>query len=230
MADMDVNAVPVNATPMNDAPMAPVKYAGFWVRYVAYVVDSLILFIPITIIVLTVDIVFGLNSQSTNGRLIGEIFELLVIWTYFVWMTYAVGATLGKMLVGIRVHSDSFGKLSFGRVLLRETIGKFISGIIFLIGYIIAGFTDRKRALHDMFAHSVVVYKNPAKPHGAGLVIGVIIATILPILAILVILSSVVLVSLSTAREKSQEAQTQYQQTQAQEQVYVNQIQSSTGQ
>jgi type II secretory pathway pseudopilin PulG len=148
----------------------------------------------------------GLISVAAGGQnnlaiFFSDFAILFIFWIYFVLMTHYAGATLGKMLVGIRVQSDTFGRLSFGRVLLRETIGKFISGLIFSIGFIIAGFTDRKRALHDMFAHSVVVYKNPEKPHGAGLVVGIIIATILPLIAILGILSSIVLVSLNTARQ-----------------------------
>jgi Tfp pilus assembly protein PilE len=121
-------------------------------------------------------------------------------------MTYYKGATLGKMMVGITVKADDFQKLSFGRVLLRETIGKFVSSIILGIGYIIAGVTQRKQALHDKFAHSVVVYKDPSNPSKAGLIIGIIIAAILPALAILGILASVVLVSLNVARQKGQDA------------------------
>ncbi len=204
---MNMNTAPASAAPMNEVPMAPVKYAGFWVRYVAYVVDSLILFIPNLIVSLVVGLLALSIFGPTAARIVQYIAEFLVIWIYFVLMTYYAGATLGKMLVGVHVQSDSFGKLSFGKVLLRETIGKFISGLIILIGYIMAAFTGKKQALHDKIAHSVVVYKNPAKPHGAGLVVGIILAVIVPILVFVGILSSVVLVSLNSARQKGQDAQ-----------------------
>jgi uncharacterized RDD family membrane protein YckC/Tfp pilus assembly protein PilE len=205
MADM--NTV---SAPMNSAPVAPVKYAGFWIRYVALIVDSLILFIPNVIIQFIFAFILvsaGFASTSITTRIISELVNLLVFWIYFVAMTYGAGATLGKMMVGITVKSDTLQKLSLGRIVIRETIGKLISGIILFIGYIIAAFTQKKQALHDTFAHSVVIYKDPSKPHTAGLVIGIIIAAILPIIAIIAILSSIVLASLSDARQNAQGAQ-----------------------
>jgi type II secretory pathway pseudopilin PulG len=110
------------------------------------------------------------------------------------------------MLVGITVKSEDFQHLSLGRVLLRETIGKFVSEIILCIGYIMAGFTAKKQGLHDKFARTVVIYKDPAQSHRVGLIVGIVIAAILPIIAIIGILASVVLVSLNTARTKAQDA------------------------
>ena len=188
-----------------------VKYAGFWIRYVAVTVDSIILAILILILqigLVTLVSVPGSEAPSaTVTRILVIFFELLISWVYFSLMTYYKGATLGKMMVGITVKSDNFQNLSFGKVLLRETIGKFVSGIILGIGYIIAGVTQKKQALHDTFAHSVVVYKDPSKPHTVGLVIGIILAAVLPIIAIFGILSSIVLVSLNVARQKGKDAQ-----------------------
>jgi len=189
-------------------PTAPVKYAGFWVRWVAIAVDGLVLIIPVGIAQFAVGLVLaGVGLPAVGVKIVSSLVYTLITWLYFSLMTYNKGATLGKMLVGVTVKSDDFQKLSLGRVLLRETVGKFVSGIILGIGYIIAGVTQRKQALHDKFAHSVVVYNGPSKPHHAGLIVGIIIAVILPALAILGILSSVVLVSLNTARQKGQDAQ-----------------------
>ena len=167
----------------------PVKYAGFWIRWVAIIIDSFVLTIPIFILqIILVAIMSSPGSEASSAGTAGALARLLgtlISCIYFSLMTYYKGATLGKMLVGITVKSDDFNKLSFGRVLLRETIGKFVSGIILGIGYIIAGVTQRKQALHDKFAHSVVVYKDPSNPRKAGLIIGIIIATILPAIAIL---------------------------------------------
>ena len=201
-----------------------VKYAGFWIRFVAINVDMIIVFLingiiqlPLTLYkslpILSQSNPFDPNninkySHSSLGlTILSEVLGMLIIWAYFSLMTYYKGATLGKMLVGITVKSDSLEKLSFGRVLLRETVGKLVSQIILGIGYIIAGVTQNKQALHDMFAHSVVVYKDPSKPHTTGLVIGIIIAFALPLIAIMGILSSVVLVSLNVARQKGNDAQ-----------------------
>jgi len=189
-------------------PIVTVKYAGFWIRFVATIVDSLILSIPFVIARFGVGIIFTSSGLSTKIlAIIGLLASMLIGWIYFILMTHNKGATLGKMLVGITVKSDDFQKLSLGKVILRETIGKFVSGIILYIGYIIAGFTKRKQALHDKFAHSVVVYKDPSKSHRTGLILGIIIAAILPVIAMVGILSSVVLASLNVARQKSQDMQ-----------------------
>jgi uncharacterized RDD family membrane protein YckC/type II secretory pathway pseudopilin PulG len=198
-------------------PPVSVKYAGFWIRFVAFMVDSLIL-APVNIIVgftigFIIGFVLGLTGQAQHSsdlffRILGLSIDIVVPWIYFSLMTYYNGATLGKMLVGITVKSEDLGRLSFGRVLIRETVGKLVSEIILFIGYIIAGVTQKKQALHDMLAKSVVVYKNPEKPHGAGLVVGIIIAVLIPFgIAIIGILSSIVLVSLNVARQKAQDAQ-----------------------
>ncbi|MDD5165258.1 MAG: RDD family protein [Candidatus Pacebacteria bacterium] len=200
---------PVAPTGTVPTPPVNVKYAGFWVRFVAIMVDSLIIAIPIAMTQFLLGLILIKNpgSATQTAGALSYVVSLLLTWTYFTLMTYYSGATLGKMLVGITVKSDSFEKLSFGKVLLRETLGKFVSQIILCIGFIIAGFTAKKQGLHDMFAHSVVIYKDPAKPHTAGLVVGIIIACILPMIAIFGIMSSVVLVALSSARQKGQDAQ-----------------------
>ncbi len=197
---------PAGAVP---TPPVNVKYAGFWVRFVAIMVDTLIIAIPIGVIQFILGLILmksAVSSTQASGVL-SYLVSLLFTWTYFSLMTHYYGATLGKMLVGITVKSDNFEKLSFSKVLLRETVGKFVSQIILCIGFIIAGFTEKKQGLHDMFVHSVVVYKDPSKPHTAGLVVGIIIACVLPVLAIVGILSSVVLVSLSAARQAGNDAQ-----------------------
>ncbi len=194
-------------------PQPPVKYAGFWVRYVAAAVDGIILAVPIIIIefVLGASTITTINSSATMSpniaaQFTGTAINLLVTWIYYVFMTNAFGATLGKMLVGIHVQANNGQKLALGNILLRETIGKLISAMLLLIGYIMAAFTSQKQALHDKIAGSVVVYKDPSHPSRIGLVVGIIIAVIIPLIAILGILASVVLVSLSTARMQGHQA------------------------
>lgn len=217
-AESDINeafAVAANAGATN-VPQAPgaapgaVKYAGFWIRWVALMVDSLIVSIGVflvqVVIVMATGAPAGGSAPSRTTYSISQLVYLIVTWAYFALMTHYQGATLGKMLVGITVKSDDLGKLPFGRVLLRETVGKLVSGIILAIGYIMAAFTQKKQALHDKFAHSVVVYKDPAKQNSAGLIVGIVIAAILPMIVIFGILSSVVLVSLGDARDKAKDA------------------------
>lgn len=206
-------AVPVPPKPSMSAPSAApsatqtqsvpnasgVKYAGFWIRFVAVMVDGLILIIP--------SIIIGIIFQLIGGQALARFATIITTWVYAIVLVNAYGATLGKKLVGITIKSDDLQKLSIGRIILRETVGKLVSGIIIFIGYIIAAFTGKKQALHDYMAHSVVVYKDPSQKHTAGLIVGIIIACILPLLAILGIFSSIVLVSLNSARTLGKDAQ-----------------------
>ena len=68
-------------------------------------------------------------------------------------------ATLGKLALAIKVTDLNGNRISFGRASGRY-FAKIISGLIFCIGYIIAGFTEKKQALHDMIANCLVVNVN----------------------------------------------------------------------
>ena len=86
-----------------------------------------------------------------------ELVAVVVTWLYFALMeSSARGATVGKLILGLRVVDDQGARISFLRATGRF-FAKIISGIILLIGYIMAAFTDRKRALHDIIAGTLVV-------------------------------------------------------------------------
>lgn len=77
---------------------------------------------------------------------------------YYVVMTYYYGATLGKKALGIKVVDASGGnKLSFGQVILRELVGKFVSAIVILLGFIWILFDAKKQGWHDKIANTVVI-------------------------------------------------------------------------
>jgi uncharacterized RDD family membrane protein YckC len=67
-------------------------------------------------------------------------------------------ATLGKMLLGLIVTDDQGRPITFGRATGRF-FSKLISRFTLGIGYIMAGFTQRKQALHDLIANTLVVRK-----------------------------------------------------------------------
>lgn len=88
---------------------------------------------------------------------------------YFVLMTWINHATLGKMLMRLEVVTE--GKdWTFGNVLYRETVGRFLSSIL-MVGYLVVLGQSKKQGFHDMLCDTVVVYKNmalrPAKPEAA---------------------------------------------------------------
>jgi uncharacterized RDD family membrane protein YckC len=68
------------------------------------------------------------------------------------------GATVGKMAMGLKVTDMEGNQISFLRASYRY-FGKFLSSMILLIGYIMAGFTEKKQALHDIMANCLVVKK-----------------------------------------------------------------------
>lgn len=203
----------------NTASQATVKYGGFWVRWVAHVVDSLILFFLNFIVGFFIGSTLPHSAPQSIGDILADrrlitvlILSMIVSFAYMILMVHYKQATLGRMLVGIKVTAEDGSRLSLGRIIFRETIGKIISTITLLIGYIMAAFTAKKQALHDLMVKSVVVYKDPANKNKAGLITGIVITSILGILLIvstIAIFSSVVLGSLSTARNKGSDAKAQ---------------------
>lgn len=184
------------------ATQIQVKYAGFWIRWVANFIDGLVLIVPNLIAGLIIKFAtFGVAQQVLTS-----VSGLLVSWIYFILMTNKYQATLGKKAFGLMVVSDKAESLTLGQVILRETIGKLISMIILFIGYIMAGFTQRKQALHDKIASTTVIYRDPNKKLSGGMIALIIIACILPFFAIIGIFASIVLVSLNSARGKAQDA------------------------
>jgi len=141
-------------------------YAGFWKRFGAYVIDEIILS-TIGIIVL---LVFGgmigvsMGLSGIEEDVIGPVVVLNIIaldtilkWLYFTVLECSSRrATLGKMALGIAVTDMYGGRISFMRANARFW-SKIISGLFLSIGYIIAGFTERKQALHDLIAGTLVI-------------------------------------------------------------------------
>lgn len=149
---------------------APALYAGFWRRVVAWVID----FVIVTVIAEGCILLLGiwlLVSLALSGaghgiamtRLIDTSLQPLVV--VIVWLYYAVcessswQATIGKLALGLRV-TDGYGeRIDFGRASGRH-FGKYVSALIFGLGFLLAGWTVRKQALHDSMAGCCVVRRN----------------------------------------------------------------------
>lgn len=147
-------------TPMGIAtptpPEAPV-YAGFWIRAVALVIDSLILTVPIGIFWFTL-------WPNPNDPSYGDLLFLAAAAMAALKLFYFAGlwsspmqATLGQKICGLRVLRETDdGRVSFLRAIGR-LFAMALSSLTLGIGYIMVAFTERKRGLHDMLAGTCVV-------------------------------------------------------------------------
>ena len=124
--------------------LSAVFYAGFWIRFAAYIIDAIILFI--------VGVVLAIAAGGTTGAVL----QIVVGIVYTVGFWTAQGATPGKMAVGIEITTVDGEPIDFGRALLRY-IGYLASAIILLIGFLMIAFTGQKRGLHDYIAGTVVI-------------------------------------------------------------------------
>jgi uncharacterized RDD family membrane protein YckC len=149
-----------------------VAYAGFWLRFVAFIIDAIVLGVAGTIITLPFMATIGLRGLFGGPMmrpedfipLIGLFFRLALIRAALAWLYFALlessswQATLGKKALGLEVTDLEGHRIGFGRATGRF-FGKIISALILYIGFIMAGFTEKKQALHDMMAGCLVIRK-----------------------------------------------------------------------
>lgn len=174
-----------SATPMvsQAAPMGGVSaagataYAGFWLRFVAYLIDSAVAFLVLGVIAAVFFAIVGVGffrniaqeGTSPNpafpAALFGIIWFFVIVVIVASWLYYALmessqtQGTLGKMALSLAVTDINAKPVTFGRASGRF-FAKMITGMIpFAIGYIMAGFTEKKQALHDMIASCLVLRK-----------------------------------------------------------------------
>ena len=168
-------AIPVYA---GYAAVPRVAYAGFWLRFLALLIDNVLLGLGFVLIVIPLIFLTGLRgviddihpNEELNDvgmfMLFGLIFlaatvSLILTWLYHALMESSVWqATLGKRALGLVVTDMAGQRVSFGRSTGRH-FGKIITNLVpAFIGYIMAGFTERKQALHDMMAGCLVLRRS----------------------------------------------------------------------
>jgi uncharacterized RDD family membrane protein YckC len=142
---------PVASMSIEAAETAP-KYAGFWIRVLAAIIDGLLMAAVSWLIS---------RGKSADSMFSGVNFVSAIIgWLYYSLMeSSAKQATLGKMVVGIYVTDESGKRISFARATGRY-FAKVLSAVILLIGFIMVAFTQKKQGLHDMLADTLVVKVN----------------------------------------------------------------------
>jgi uncharacterized RDD family membrane protein YckC len=148
-----------------------VVYGGFWLRFAAYIIDMVILWVPQYVIETALGAMghyavpmsrHGIPLFPNMGSM-GGLINIAMQWLYFALMeSSSWQATLGKRVCGLIVTDLAGARLTFGRATGRY-FGKMISGVILNIGYMMAGWTQRKQALHDMIAGTLVIRKELPK-------------------------------------------------------------------
>lgn len=139
-----------------------VVYSGFWRRVAASLIDSVILSVPgfILGIVLGLAMVSGGIDDTEVVELTGKVVGLFLGWLYYALMeSSSKQATIGKMVMGIKVTDLEGNQISFGRASGRH-FGKILSALILAIGYLMMLFTQKKQTLHDLMAGCLVVKKS----------------------------------------------------------------------
>jgi uncharacterized RDD family membrane protein YckC len=155
------------------------NYAGFWLRFVAVIIDGLLLgsiqFIAIMPVLGLMGIGMATDIQNletadetTMAPMIGQMMAMagvtqivfLTIQTlYYAFMESSkYQASVGKIVLGLKVIDMNGERLDFTKALVRN-LCKIISSMILFIGYLMAAFTEKKQALHDMIASTLVVKK-----------------------------------------------------------------------
>jgi uncharacterized RDD family membrane protein YckC len=166
--------LPAPASPAYTAPIAyaaagsSVRYGGFWIRFVAIVIDWIVLAVvswPIRVILFGIFHVpryhWGPDYDGNLGPLfavVPAIFSVNIVinWLYeALMMSSTWQATLGKKALGLWVTDEAGDRISFARASGRH-FAKYISALILCFGYLMAAFMDRKRALHDILAGTLV--------------------------------------------------------------------------
>jgi uncharacterized RDD family membrane protein YckC len=160
------------------AAVPQVAYAGFWERLLAFVIDNVIIGVGIVIIVIPLLFLTGLGAVLSRIAqdedlgdagfflilgmfLVAATATVLVTWLYHAFMESSDWqATVGKRAMGLVVTDMAGRRVSFGRSSGRH-FGKIITNLVpAFLGYIMAAFTEKRQALHDLMAGCLVLRRN----------------------------------------------------------------------
>lgn len=160
-------------SPVAYAAVPASPYGGFWIRLLAHLIDHVILgavAAPLFFIMALPTIVRVAHEAERNQEpspemimaILSSVFLYAAVafagqWLYEAWLTSSSWqGTIGKRVLRLKVVDEAGNRIGFGRATGRF-FAKILSSMFFCIGFIMIGFTERKRGLHDMLAGTVVM-------------------------------------------------------------------------
>ncbi|WP_404459020.1 RDD family protein [Sutcliffiella horikoshii] len=138
------------------------RYAGFWMRLWAFLLDLLIIWSIGAIVIFPIFRLLGISTSQSFMFSPATIATTIVLYGYFILMTKYFKQTLGKMVFGLRVVDLKANDLSWKTILFREGVGRYIALVYAPITYIVflvAAFTSKKQGVHDFIADTTVVHE-----------------------------------------------------------------------
>ena len=156
--------------------MTTYQFAGFWRRFVAYMIDGFIIgFIFILLMTVAGFAYLAGTMSGQGGAILAKItdpeqmasftlwmwaFSIFINIAYFTYFHGSTGRTPGKTLLGLQVVSADGTSISYGIAFLRS-VGYLVSSLVFCLGYIWIAFDKQKQGWHDKIAGTVVIIREP---------------------------------------------------------------------
>lgn len=165
-AQLSIVAEPALSLPASSVTTP--RFAGFWFRTLAVVIDFVLCQVASVILALPLGFALGASMASTSSvseiEAVAEGFGFLLgVLIQWLWFTIPESskwqATIGKKMVGLKVTDENGERIGFGKANGRYW-SKIVSGIILFIGFLMVAFTAKKQGLHDKIAGTLVVKAN----------------------------------------------------------------------
>ena len=156
-------ASPSDAAPAAGAshPFAAARPGGFWIRVPAYLIDALIISLPLVLLWM----LFGLPVPTTPDELLNppDAFRRLQLFNIFLAMAYDTAlialyaATVGKCLFGLSVVRTDGSRVGWGRAFSRHLLTALTFSFTFGLAFLIVALRPDKRGLHDLICDTIVL-------------------------------------------------------------------------
>ncbi len=136
-------------------------YTGFWMRFWAFTIDIMVVGFISNIFITPVFLIFDISFAEQTRFSPFSVVTQVIFFSYFVLMTKFFQATLGKMILGLKVVSVETDRLTWGSTIFRELVGRYIVSVFWFmkLTYLLVAFLPKKQGLHDLFADTAVVFE-----------------------------------------------------------------------